>query len=91
MILSIHELEIVHATTGERRKLRVAEVYDREITLQWPLYGTMRFHNRNGKAVLNKHWGWSIEKESLKALHRELKIHGAVFGPGEDEQMEIKK
>jgi hypothetical protein len=89
-ILSIHHLTIVHATTRETKTLRLHETYPKEVCLKWPLYGVMRFWNRTGKAVLTKHQMWSISPESLKELHRELKIHAPEFGPVEDDQKDIK-
>jgi hypothetical protein len=79
-VLSLHEMVIVHATTKERRTLRVSEVYPREIALHWPLYGSLRFHCRNGKGIARAS-AWTIEKESLKRLHAALGIHEVVMGP----------
>jgi hypothetical protein len=89
-VLSIHHLTIVHATTRETKTLRLLEVYPKEVGLQWPLYGVMNFWNKTGKAVYKKHQMWSITQESLKELHRELKIHAPEYGPMEDDQKDIK-
>ena len=89
-ILSIHHLTIIHATTREAKTLQVLEVYPKEIGLKWPLYGVMSFWNRTGKAVHKRHQAWSIAPESLKELHRELKINAPEFGPTEGEQVDIK-
>jgi hypothetical protein len=89
-ILSIHHLTIIHATTHETIELQLLEVYPKEVGLKWPLYGVMSFWNRTGKAVYKKHQMWSISPESLKELHKELKIHAPEFGPVEDDQKDIK-
>lgn len=79
-VLSFHEVDIIHSTTKERRTLQIHQFYPREIALKWPLYGIMRFHNRNGHGIARAA-PWSIVPESLKKIHKELKI----FGPHPEE------
>jgi len=91
-IVSPYELTIVHATTGERKTLRVLGLYPREIALQWPMYGRMTFHNKTGQGISKKHSVWSIDSVSLAKLHKHMKE--LELGPAlEDEtgQKDIKQ
>jgi hypothetical protein len=81
-ILTPTTLTIIHQWTGERRTLQVTGMYAKEIAVRWPLWGVLRFHNRNGKGI-GRAAQWMIEPASLAELHKSLGLH---FGPAEEDE-----
>lgn len=70
----VRSLVIVHAVTGERRKLNVLRGDHREIEGQWPQVGALRFRVRDGRAVSKDAQSWRVSPLSLVMLHRQHKI-----------------